>query len=184
MGRRAPLLGNAAFRRRRAFRHRYRLDAAKLPPIVTWGTSPEDVIAITGKVPNPAEIADLGRVRHLAGDRDHVFRRRAPGDDRRQLCRIQAILGVEMRAVVGKQCFPVAARVPDISFGAFDTSFRNSNAFSSGAMRPARAPPSTDMLQTVMRPSIDSRAERLAGVFQHVAGTPWVPNLARKSWQG
>src|ERR671919_846466 len=48
----------------------YRLDAAKLPPIVTWGTSPEDVISITGKVPNPAEIADeakrLSKERALA----------------------------------------------------------------------------------------------------------------------
>jgi 3-isopropylmalate/(R)-2-methylmalate dehydratase large subunit len=35
-----------------------RLDAAKLPPIVTWGTSPEDVISITGAVPNPDDIAD------------------------------------------------------------------------------------------------------------------------------
>ena len=30
-----------------------RLDAANLPPLVTWGTSPEDVIAITGTVPRP-----------------------------------------------------------------------------------------------------------------------------------
>ncbi|MCX5514234.1 3-isopropylmalate dehydratase large subunit [Kaistia algarum] len=35
-----------------------RLDAAKLPPIVTWGSSPEDVVSITGVVPNPDEIAD------------------------------------------------------------------------------------------------------------------------------
>jgi 3-isopropylmalate/(R)-2-methylmalate dehydratase large subunit len=35
-----------------------RLDAAKLPPIVTWGTSPEDVISITGTVPDPATIGD------------------------------------------------------------------------------------------------------------------------------
>lgn len=35
-----------------------RLDAAKLPPIVTWGTSPEDVASITGFVPDPAKIAD------------------------------------------------------------------------------------------------------------------------------
>jgi len=34
------------------------LNAAKLPPIVTWGTSPEDVVAITGVVPDPADIAD------------------------------------------------------------------------------------------------------------------------------
>lgn len=35
-----------------------RLDAAALPPIVSWGTSPEDVISVTGKVPNPDDIAD------------------------------------------------------------------------------------------------------------------------------
>jgi len=40
------------------FDHEIRLDAAKLPPIVTWGTSPEDVIAVTGKVPDPAVIED------------------------------------------------------------------------------------------------------------------------------
>ncbi len=35
-----------------------RLDAASLPPIVTWGTSPEDVVSILGQVPNPEDIAD------------------------------------------------------------------------------------------------------------------------------
>ncbi|EKF19137.1 3-isopropylmalate dehydratase large subunit [Nitratireductor pacificus] len=35
-----------------------RLDAANLPPIVTWGSSPEDVVSITGVVPNPDEIAE------------------------------------------------------------------------------------------------------------------------------
>ena len=34
------------------------LDAANLPPIVSWGSSPEDVVSVTGEVPNPDEIAD------------------------------------------------------------------------------------------------------------------------------
>jgi 3-isopropylmalate/(R)-2-methylmalate dehydratase large subunit len=34
------------------------LDAAKLPPIVSWGSSPEDVTSITGAVPNPDDIKD------------------------------------------------------------------------------------------------------------------------------
>jgi 3-isopropylmalate/(R)-2-methylmalate dehydratase large subunit len=34
------------------------LDAAKLPPLVTWGTNPEQVISVTGRVPRPGEIAD------------------------------------------------------------------------------------------------------------------------------
>jgi 3-isopropylmalate/(R)-2-methylmalate dehydratase large subunit len=38
-----------------------RIDAADLVPQVTWGTSPEDVLPITGQVPNPADIADEGR---------------------------------------------------------------------------------------------------------------------------
>ncbi len=32
-----------------------RLDAAEIVPHVTWGTSPEDVLPITGRVPDPAE---------------------------------------------------------------------------------------------------------------------------------
>ncbi len=31
------------------------LDAANLPPVVTWGTSPEDVISVSGRVPTPEE---------------------------------------------------------------------------------------------------------------------------------
>jgi 3-isopropylmalate/(R)-2-methylmalate dehydratase large subunit len=40
------------------FDREIRLDAAKLPPIVTWGTSPEQVSSVSGRVPLPAEIAD------------------------------------------------------------------------------------------------------------------------------
>jgi 3-isopropylmalate/(R)-2-methylmalate dehydratase large subunit len=40
------------------FDREVRLDAAKLPPIVTWGTNPEQVASITSRVPVPAEIAD------------------------------------------------------------------------------------------------------------------------------
>ena len=35
-----------------------KLDASKLPPIVSWGTSPEDVVSVEGRVPNPDDIAD------------------------------------------------------------------------------------------------------------------------------
>jgi 3-isopropylmalate/(R)-2-methylmalate dehydratase large subunit len=34
------------------------LHAEKLPPLVTWGTSPEQVVSISGRVPRPEEIAD------------------------------------------------------------------------------------------------------------------------------
>ncbi|MET0381068.1 MAG: 3-isopropylmalate dehydratase large subunit, partial [Methyloceanibacter sp.] len=34
------------------------LHAERLPPLVTWGTSPEQVVSVTGRVPVPSEIAD------------------------------------------------------------------------------------------------------------------------------
>jgi 3-isopropylmalate/(R)-2-methylmalate dehydratase large subunit len=34
------------------------LHAEKLPPLVTWGTSPEQVVSISGRVPKPEEIED------------------------------------------------------------------------------------------------------------------------------
>ena len=37
------------------------LDAANLPPLVTWGTSPEDVVSVNGRVPDPAEVEDETR---------------------------------------------------------------------------------------------------------------------------
>jgi 3-isopropylmalate/(R)-2-methylmalate dehydratase large subunit len=43
------------------FDHEVRLDAATLPPIVTWGTSPEDVVSIEGAVPDPEKVADEGK---------------------------------------------------------------------------------------------------------------------------
>jgi 3-isopropylmalate/(R)-2-methylmalate dehydratase large subunit len=39
------------------FDREVRLDAASLPPIVTWGTSPEDVASVTGTVPLAADAA-------------------------------------------------------------------------------------------------------------------------------
>jgi 3-isopropylmalate/(R)-2-methylmalate dehydratase large subunit len=52
------------------FDREVRLDAANLPPIVTWGTSPEDVVSVTGVVPNPDDIADENkrRSKHRALD--------------------------------------------------------------------------------------------------------------------
>jgi 3-isopropylmalate/(R)-2-methylmalate dehydratase large subunit len=34
------------------------LDASRVAPHVTWGTSPQDALPITGRVPDPAEVAD------------------------------------------------------------------------------------------------------------------------------
>jgi 3-isopropylmalate/(R)-2-methylmalate dehydratase large subunit len=44
-----------------AFDGEVKLDAVKLPPLVTWGTNPEQVVAITGRVPVLSDIADEGK---------------------------------------------------------------------------------------------------------------------------
>ena len=48
------------------------LIAADLVPQVTWGTSPQDVLPITGRVPNPAEVADPGRRRAVERALDYM----------------------------------------------------------------------------------------------------------------
>src|SRR5690606_32035157 len=45
------------------FDREVKLDGANLPPIVTWGTSPEDVVSIAGTVPDPDAIADENKRR-------------------------------------------------------------------------------------------------------------------------
>ena len=54
------------------FDREIRLDAAKLPPLVTWGTSPEQVISITGRVPKLDEIADENKRRAAATSLDYM----------------------------------------------------------------------------------------------------------------
>ena len=60
------------------FDREIRLDAAKLPPIVTWGTSPEQVASIAGRVPVPAEIADEGK--RTAAERSLAYMGLAGGE--------------------------------------------------------------------------------------------------------
>ena len=49
-----------------------KLDAANLPPVVTWGTSPEDVISITGVVPNPADAPNEGKRQSIQRALDYM----------------------------------------------------------------------------------------------------------------
>jgi 3-isopropylmalate/(R)-2-methylmalate dehydratase large subunit len=53
------------------------IDATKLEPMVTWGTSPEDVLPITASVPNPAEIADPAK--RTAVERSLAYMGLTPG---------------------------------------------------------------------------------------------------------
>jgi 3-isopropylmalate/(R)-2-methylmalate dehydratase large subunit len=54
------------------FDREIKLDAAKLPPIVSWGTSPEQVTSITGRVPVPADIADENKRRAAERSLDYM----------------------------------------------------------------------------------------------------------------
>jgi 3-isopropylmalate/(R)-2-methylmalate dehydratase large subunit len=54
------------------FDREIRLDAAKLPPLVTWGTSPEQVISVTGRVPRPQDIADENKRRAAVASLDYM----------------------------------------------------------------------------------------------------------------
>jgi 3-isopropylmalate/(R)-2-methylmalate dehydratase large subunit len=54
------------------FDREVKLDASKLPPIVTWGTSPENVTTINGKVPDPAEITDPDKRRAVERALDYM----------------------------------------------------------------------------------------------------------------
>ena len=49
-----------------------RLDAAAIAPMVTWGTSPEAVLPITGAVPDPDEAADEGKRAQLQRMLDYM----------------------------------------------------------------------------------------------------------------
>jgi 3-isopropylmalate/(R)-2-methylmalate dehydratase large subunit len=59
------------------FDREVRLDAANLPPIVSWGTSPEDVVSVSGRVPDPAEIPDENK--RLSKQRALEYMGLAPG---------------------------------------------------------------------------------------------------------
>jgi 3-isopropylmalate/(R)-2-methylmalate dehydratase large subunit len=48
------------------------LDAERIAPIVTWGTSPEDALPIDSSVPNPAREPDEARARYLRDALDYM----------------------------------------------------------------------------------------------------------------
>jgi 3-isopropylmalate/(R)-2-methylmalate dehydratase large subunit len=55
-----------------------KLDGAKLPPLVTWGTSPEQVTSVNGRVPRLEEIADDNKRR--AAERSLAYMGLAGGE--------------------------------------------------------------------------------------------------------
>jgi len=61
-----PTDGDARFDRELSF------DAARLAPMVSWGTSPEDSAPIDGAVPDPSRINDADRRRHVERALDYM----------------------------------------------------------------------------------------------------------------
>jgi 3-isopropylmalate/(R)-2-methylmalate dehydratase large subunit len=48
------------------------LDAQRIAPIITWGTSPEDALPIDANIPDPAREPDLERAKYLQGALDYM----------------------------------------------------------------------------------------------------------------
>jgi 3-isopropylmalate/(R)-2-methylmalate dehydratase large subunit len=55
-----------------AFDKTVRIDATTVEPTVTWGTSPEDTVAIGGVVPDPATFADPGKQKAARASLDYM----------------------------------------------------------------------------------------------------------------
>lgn len=56
----------------------HRVDVSKIAPQVTWGTSPQDVIPVTGRVPDPTRESDAQRRKGMQAALDYIGLR--PGD--------------------------------------------------------------------------------------------------------
>ena len=48
------------------------LKAEEIPPLVTWGTTPEDIVPITGSVPSPADFADPNKKKSVERMLDYM----------------------------------------------------------------------------------------------------------------
>ena len=55
-----------------AFAREVAIDAAEIAPVVTWGTSPEDALPITGTVPDPARADDAARAGRIRDALDYM----------------------------------------------------------------------------------------------------------------
>lgn len=54
------------------FDARVEMDASRLEPMATWGTSPEHVVAVSGRVPDPADASDSARARSMAAALEYM----------------------------------------------------------------------------------------------------------------
>ena len=116
---------------------------------------------------------DVGRRGDPAADRHAHARVGAVGDHRFERVAVDDDRPVVGRAVVAGQLAPARRRPRPRPLPAARTGgpSRYSNVVSSGAMSPARAPPSIDMLQTVIRSSIE-RARMASPVYSKTWPVP------------
>ncbi len=130
------------------FNTEWLLDAAEIAPLVTWGTSPEDVVAITGTVPDPAAAASEDRRAQLQRMLDYMGLR--PG---------QALRDVAVDVVFIGSC--TNARIEDMRAAASIAAGR-------------RAPPGVRALVVPGSGTVKQQAERegLDRVFRE-AGFEW-----------
>src|SRR5262249_14693286 len=54
------------------FDRELRVDAHSLSPMVSWGTSPEDCSPVDGRIPDPADIGDGDRRKHVERALDYM----------------------------------------------------------------------------------------------------------------
>jgi 3-isopropylmalate/(R)-2-methylmalate dehydratase large subunit len=80
-----PSDAGAAFDRELCF------DAARLAPMVTWGTSPQDCSPVDGLVPDPSRIGDGDRRRHVERALDYM--RLAPATPLQQVAIDRVFIG-------------------------------------------------------------------------------------------
>jgi 3-isopropylmalate/(R)-2-methylmalate dehydratase large subunit len=73
------------------FDRELRFQADRLAPMVTWGTSPEDCAAVGGKVPDPKQIAEDDRRRHV--ERALEYMRLAPSMPLEQIAIDRVFIG-------------------------------------------------------------------------------------------
>jgi 3-isopropylmalate/(R)-2-methylmalate dehydratase large subunit len=59
------------------FDQEVQIDGSAIAPLVTWGTSPEDVVAVTGTVPHPDSFADASK--RAAAEKSLAYMGLAPG---------------------------------------------------------------------------------------------------------
>jgi 3-isopropylmalate dehydratase large subunit len=67
------------------------LDASTIIPQVTWGTSPQDVLPIDGKVPNPADIPE--EAKRLSMERALAYMGLTPGTPLKQVAIDRVFIG-------------------------------------------------------------------------------------------